>query len=240
MEHEKRDLRRYPSAARGIMRFYLVYSGQLPSSGNSAKPADVLRIRREISPQLRHLWDTHNSLQVLKRDAARQHDKPLSQVRWHSDPRIMEMMESPIPASNRDLAQAFPDEFDDLIAPMAVGEKSYTPLVRKSLNLACELNVLFLRQQDPGNVITQGGDLDGRMKTLLDALRAPKLDEQQRNSPPEDELYCLLEDDALVSDLSIETDRLLFPETAKPHEVHLVIKVRLNVLQVGDHNVCLL
>ena len=240
MSPDHRDLSRYPSSARGIMRFYLVYSGQLPSSGNKAKPGDVLRIRRELAPQLKRLWETHNALHVLQKVGAIEHPRPVSELKYINESKFSEMMEDPSQQSLRALAKAFPDYFDDLIAPIPVGDRQYMPLVRNSLDLACELSILFLRQQDPGQLITQGGDIDGRIKTLLDALRIPKRDEQDRNPPPEDMLYCLLEDDALVSDLDIEADRLLFPDTTHPHEVHLVINVRLNVLRVGEHNVCLL
>ena len=78
------------------------------------------------------------------------------------------------------------------------------------------------------------------MKTLLDALRMPTRDEQARNTPADEMLYCLMQDDCLVSRLDIETDRLLFPSSTHPHEVHLDIEVSLNVLRVYPHNVCLL
>jgi hypothetical protein len=41
--------------------------------------------------------------------------------------------------------------------------------VRNSFALHCGLKVLFLRKEPPGKVY-QGGDIDGRIKTLLDAL----------------------------------------------------------------------
>ena len=46
--------------------------------------------------------------------------------------------------------------------------------------------------------------------------------------------------DTLVSRLNIDTDRLLFAESEKPNEVHLVIEISLNVLQVQPYNQCLL
>jgi len=130
--------------------------------------------------------------------------------------------------------------YEDLCYEIAIGEKRYLPLVRESLSLSCELKVLFLRQADPGALISQGGDIDNRIKLLLDALRMPDKDEQDRYPPEEDMLYCLMESDHLVSRLDVDTDRLLFPKTEKPDEVHLVIGVRLNVLQVAPHNMCLL
>lgn len=216
-----------PQRAKGVMRFRLVYDGDLGSSGNSSKkPGSVLRIREYLSPQLQRLWETHNSLKVLARDGVVR--RPGATIVINDPSR-----------SPRDLARQFPNQFEYLGDCIRVGEKTYTPLVRQSLSLACELNILFLRDQDPGDVFTQSGDLDNRIKTLFDALRMPKKDEQDQATPESEHLYCLLEDDALISDFSVQTDRLLMNEPGK-HRVVLIIDVRLNVLQVGPHNACLL
>ena len=75
---------------------------------------------------------------------------------------------------------------------------------------------------------TQGGDLDNRLKTLLDALRAPKVlaevPEHAQPSADESPFLCLLEDDALIDGLSVTTDRLLRPEE-NPSNFVLVIHV---------------
>lgn len=206
------------------MRFHLVYNGSLPSAGNKAKPADVLRIREAFHPQLQLLWETHHALQVLKDLGAR----PTSGTHFIGG------------GPPRHMAKMQPDDFEDCLVPLKVGDKHYQPLVRKSLDLNCELQILFLRQQDPGALISQGGDIDGRLKALLDALRMPSRDEQERAAPAGEGLFCLMESDTLVSRLDVDTDRLLFPQTERPHEVHLVIEVSLNVLRVGPHNTCLL
>jgi hypothetical protein len=76
-----------------------------------------------------------------------------------------------------------------------------------------ELFVTFLRPEPPGSIITQGGDIDNRLKTLLEALRMPKVAAEipPGDSPAvhEDPFFCLLEDDNLVTRLSVTTDRLL-------------------------------
>ena len=218
----------YPSQARGVMRFHLVYQGDLASSGNSSsKPGSVIQIRRELSKQLEVLWKTHNSLKVLVREGARERPTIGTTRIGHG-------------LSPRQLAETYPDEYEYLAGEVPVGDKRYTPLVRESLSLACGLNILFLRQQDPGQLVTQGGDIDNRIKTLLDALRMPERAEQDRHPPEEGHLYCLMQSDSLVSHLSINTDRLLFPRTMGHHEVFLVIEVEIHVLQVGPWNVCLL
>ena len=61
-------------------------------------------------------------------------------------------------------------------------------------------------------MITQGGDIDNRIKTLLDALSIPQANQiPNRDVPREDEdpFHCLLEDDNLITGIRITTDRLL-------------------------------
>src|SRR5262249_23140630 len=75
----------------------------------------------------------------------------------------------------------------------------FAPSVSQLLSLVAELSVTFLRPEPPGSIITQGGDIDNRLKTLLDALRMPKnaAEIPPRDSPAvhEDPFFCLLEDD---------------------------------------------
>ena len=89
-------------------------------------------------------------------------------------------------------------------------------------------------------MILDGGDIDHRVKTLCDVLKMPTADVEQRYPQAQDPTYCLLESDGLVAGLEVQTDRLLFPETDYPNEVHLVVEVEVRVLKVGTWNVCLL
>jgi hypothetical protein len=62
--------------------------------------------------------------------------------------------------------------------------------------------------------IIRQGDLDNRIKTLIDTLRKPKGAMELRGINPqadEDPLFCLLEDDDLVTGLTVETGMLLGP-----------------------------
>lgn len=103
----------------------------------------------------------------------------------------------------------------------------FAPLIAESLGYVASLHITLLTSEEPGSVITQGGDLDNRLKTLFDALRIPKnADETIRDGVPDgtaQPIICLLEDDALVSGLSVVTDKLLRPE--KPSTVLLLVHV---------------
>lgn len=211
-----------------VMRFHLVYSGPLPASGNSSKPDDVKRIRDTFHPQLKFLWETHTALKRLRHTT----QVPTQRNAYFS------MGESPLFDVDGE-PDPLPAGFVDLLEPIKRGEKTYYPLVRKSLDLNCALSIMFLRQEDPGAIVLQGGDLDGRLKTLFDALRIPDADVERKYPQAQDPTYCLLESDALISDFDVATGRLLMPKTEHPHEVHLVVEVEVRVLRLGAWNVCL-
>lgn len=117
------------------------------------------------------------------------------------------------------------NEDADLLTPPAregsisnirpLGNFTFVPLVTAQLNGIVELTVTVLRPEPPGHLITQGGDIDNRMKTLFDALTMPRLLNALPNGavPLEDEnpFFCLLEDDNLVTSLSVRTEQLLEP-----------------------------
>lgn len=120
---------------------------------------------------------------------------------------------------------------------------SFLPLVRQELSLLCSLDILFLRRDRPGGVVS-AGDLDNRVKTLIDALRRPKNSAELRGNenPAVDEnpFYCLLEDDTLVTKLSVDTDDLLDPSSGNTEvdrrQVKLVITVELKPYDVNMFN----
>jgi len=216
-----------PDGVDGVMKFTRVWSGQLPSTGNKPKPKDVAHIRSDLSLQLEYLWQTHRAIQELKEYGY--------VVRPGSTNTIIDQS-----ATSRQIAQRAPSHMMSLIDWITVDGHRYQPLVRSSLDLNCALSILFLRQDDPGALITQGGDLDGRMKTLLDALRMPSSAEQEAGGAPSSDTYCIMQSDTLVSGMEIETERLLVPTSSHPHEAQIVTEVSLRILRVHQGNYCLL
>src|SRR5579863_1684862 len=197
-----------------IMKFTLTYDGELPPSGNSGKNADKWRIRKELDPQLRELWRIHPALKKMlpgrfispaegaffTLETHHQYDPPL-------------------------IARSPREGEIDLCAPVSRGGRFFKPLVRDSFALVCALKILFLRKEDPGRVY-QGGDLDNRIKTLLDALSVPENDEQVIQDPTTaDPIFCLLEKDSLVTGVNVESERLLTAPNAPITQVRLIIEV---------------
>ena len=87
----------------------------------------------------------------------------------------------------------------------------------------------MLRPEAPGGLVTQGGDIDNRLKTLLDSLTMPRhlnaLPKQSQPAADQQPFFCLLEDDNLIAALSVQTEQLLEPVEDKS-EVDLTIRVR--------------
>jgi hypothetical protein len=127
---------------------------------------------------------------------------------------------------------------DDLAKKHAHYGFNFVPLVTQELDLLCGLDILFLRPDRPGDVIW-AGDIDNRIKTLLDALRIPEAGELYVNRTPADDekpFFCLLEDDKLITKVSVETDRLLVPTTDKT-TAHLVITVKVRPYDLSLYNI---
>ena len=106
---------------------------------------------------------------------------------------------------------------------------NFAPLVAENLQLVAEIEISLLRPEPPGQIVNQGGDIDNRLKTLLDSLTVPcasnAIPSNEHPQPGEDPFFCLLEDDNLITRVSVASDRLLEPNV-DPSEVILQIHVR--------------
>jgi hypothetical protein len=199
--------------------FSLRYKGSLPANGG---PREKHLIRRAFHPQLRALWNEHPLLAGA----------------------------STIPLIGLPEATGACDEADPHLRFIRAtrtewiarehrrGAFYFTPLVTNELDLRCALDIQFFRREAPGGLIQQGGDIDNRIKTLFDALRVPDEKQVDRTDPADDEVpfYCLLQDDALVTALSVRTERLLEPPTAgeRPTDIALTIGVRITTTLASE------
>lgn len=117
------------------------------------------------------------------------------------------------------------------------GKFRFFPLVTAARNEIAELKITMLRPgQGPGYIIGQGGDIDNRLKTLFDSLKIPDSNQIPPEYQPVDDenpFFCLLEDDILITDLLISTDRLLEPCKSNSH-VKLIVRVEIkNMPRIG-------
>ena len=110
----------------------------------------------------------------------------------------------------------------------------FVSIVHPDWHFNAELNILMLRPELPRRIVTSGGDIDNRLKTLFDALARPLHDQDVPAAwtPKDDEkpLHCLLDDDRLISKVTVETDRLL--AALNSTHVKLVIKVHVHATDI--------
>lgn len=164
------------------------------------------------------------------------------QIRRYIHPQLSMLWTQPSLTDYKDLLPS--GEHAPQNSPFArqVGQFTFRPLVNSEYDVVSELNITFLRPEAPGLLVSQSGDIDNRIKTLLDALRMPQnLGElPATDSPREGESpFCvLLEDDRLITHLSITTDRLLEPVTHQL-DVLLLIHVRVKVTRATIDNLTL-
>lgn len=182
------------------MDFRLLYRRPLKPNGD--KDAQH-HIRRRLHPQIRELWK-YPPLNVAYGETG----QPV-----HS-------------------AQFNPDFIRDR---HKVNGVEFVPLVIEKPAFAVTLDIPILRPEQAGySIILQGGDIDNRLKTLFDALRTPSQSQELPNNyspcPDETPLYCLLEDDRLITSVAVTMDRLLDPQ-ADPNEVFLTLRVQVKPVQ---------
>ncbi len=210
------------------MELRLIYQGQLVSSGNRDKKGAVKNaIRKQVSDQLFSFWKLHPILKQHLRPHWNTSDISPSTYHPEISQTTLEERDWPIPQISEDHSETMADAFGrryERGIPIV-------PLVNKEFGFVCSLDILFLRPELPGQLFTPSGDIDNRIKTLLDALKVPVESDKLSDPALPPLLFCLLADDALVTDLNITTDRLYTPpdptNTHPDSHVHLVIKVRV-------------
>ena len=134
----------------------------------------------------------------------------------------------------------FPEEKGKTSVIKEIGGIRFAPLVTNAIFLICELDIIMLWKDEPGQIINTG-DIDNRLKTLFDALACPN-EEQVKNHKESIEKYqpyfVLLEDDKLITSVRVETNRLLLPDLEQ-NDLSLLIKVKTKPYRVIYNNMVL-
>lgn len=218
-----------------LMRFRLCYEGELkatqrdPVAGQNDRLAEHKQaLRKCFHKQLKQQWQTNKFLRehhVWPRDYGFDQRPGNLDMDWGIDPKELHPLADIVANLHRENGYRF------------------VPLVMERWSLRCALDVLLLRRDYPGSVI-EAGDLDNRVKTLIDGLRRPKNAVELRgNEAPaegEDPFYVLLEDDRLITEFSVETDTLLDEPTGNAEFdrrfVRAIITVELQPYDVTMFN----
>lgn len=197
------------------MEFRLTYAGSLLSHRDDKRLAErslhVHKIRREWHKQLKNLWECHPTLVRIFASNSRKKKE-------HST-----------------MAPLFKHD----------GFK-WRPIITEQNGLLCALDILILRYGQPGDVVH---DLDNRVKTIFDSLRKAKGPHelgsgtsmgQQIPDATETPFYVLIEDDKLITHVSVSTDTLLEPVDGVPRDesarLVITVKIRPYIVHFGSLN----
>jgi hypothetical protein len=201
------------------MKFRLTYQGQLPSTQRSPQNGQPdpraqakHKIRQHFHPQLERLWKVNPNLLVAY---------PYEQALLASG--------GDMPPTATRLAEKF-----------NMFGWNFVPLVTEASGLTCALDILMLRPS-PKNKASWFGDIDNRLKTLIDALRVPTPNENYSaisQVESEKPFYCLLEDDKFLTRMALETDEMLDPVNGAmvDSEVRLIITVEVRPYIISMNN----
>ena len=181
------------------MNFVLRYRGPLPSNGDRG---DKHRIRLALDPQLREMCRTFKPFELALTSGLPEVDMAGRQAKA-------------------------PDNC--FFFWVRVGGCRVMPLINRARKSECGIAVAVLRREGPGAIIGSGGDLDNRLKTLFDALRIPQQPSELPEGCETDDLYCLLEDDSLITRVSVEADRLLEPSATGGKDTDVDLWIRVSV-----------
>jgi len=195
------------------VEFRLVYQGSLPAakSGQVDGGRRVIKhaIRKEIHKQLAKIWNQRSALSFWIQERVGRR-----------------------PETNEEFKFRIADKWIKKYRRFGF---NFLPLVTEEAGLACSIDILFLRPDVPGKIVDSTGDIDNRIKVLFDGLRIPRhADEVEGYSPAAEEnpFFCLLEDDSLINEIKVTTDRLL-TASANNDEVLLILHIRTLVVEPG-------
>lgn len=216
------ELERHPMRrGSGPVEFILRYSGRLQCNDKD----DKQEVRRQVSRQLEELCKANEFFADCRRPDLLTATYKGDQLIFDHDPNH--------PADRVAFCR------------VPLGGFEFVPLIHRAFYLACQLDVTWLRKEKPGRILANG-DIDNRLKTLFDGLRMPHhVNELGGVTPdvPGQRLYCLMDDDSLVSKLSVSTHQLL--EAADPlnqsdqrgNTVELLIKVTVLITSRRKGNI---
>jgi len=112
----------------------------------------------------------------------------------------------------------------------------FVPLVKEK-DFACSLDILLLFRQEPFRAFNRG-DLDNRVKTLVDGLRMPdQCSEVEGQSPQNDEnpFFVLMDNDRAIFEFQVTTDVLYLPPEPKEPERDVFATIGVRVTTSGGN-----
>ena len=158
----------------------------------------------------------------------------ISDIRMQFHPQLKKLIQHQ-PWSN--LTQYMvPNPVKSPVSTRHVGGIDWNPIITPNLKLLAELDILMLHPEIVGEARS---DIDNRIKTLLDGLRCPQNEHEIGQNTPRDggPIYTLLDDDHLVTKISVNTSHLLdtsmFDQNVPhgPDTIFMMIDVNVRVAE---------
>ncbi len=152
----------------------------------------------------------------------------ISDIRMQFHPQLKKLLEhSPW---NNMTRYMMPGATKSPITTKHIGGIDFNPIITPNLKLIAELDIQMLHPEIVGVART---DIDNRIKTLLDGLRCPQNEHEIGENTPRNigPIYTLLDDDHLVTKMSINTSHLLTDHmfTPDPSRINAPIFMMIDV-----------
>lgn len=129
-----------------------------------------------------------------------------------------------------------PDAVKGPITTRHIGGMDWNPIITPNLKMIAELDILLMHPEIVG---VAHSDIDNRVKTIMDGLRCPQNEHEIGQNTPRDggPIYTLLDDDHLVTKLTVNTSHLLatdiFPDKTNlsPDSIFMLIDVNVRLTE---------
>lgn len=130
----------------------------------------------------------------------------ISDIRMQFHPQLKKLVEHSPWVNLR--KYMMPNPVKSPISTRHVGNIDWNPIITPNLKLLAELEIQLLHPEIVG---VPRSDIDNRIKTLMDGLRCPQNEHEIGDNTPTDvgPIYTLLDDDHLVTRISVNTSHLL-------------------------------
>lgn len=188
------------------MEFTLKYRGPLPGGNAAGKVEYKHALRKAFHKQLADYWQRDSRLRDLK---PKEFQAARKSERYKYD------VVRPVQGTQ------------NFFFHFKCSGIEFVPLVIRIRYMECHLAIDWHRHDPPGTILSESGDIDNRLKTLFDALRMPQHESElpvgckHRGGP----FFCLLEDDSLITRLSVNTSQILGKGQYGPNDVELTLNV---------------
>lgn len=215
-----------------VLKFRLTYEGEIPS-GQSSPGAAKVAMRESFHFQLKRLWEKTDFLESAFTRTPEAPEKTVQNVLAGGRGAMHTGLAS-VDAGSFPLKEAIGNLHKE-------NGYRFIPLVSKNFWTKCSLDILFLRS-DGITAPVSAGDLDNRVKTIIDALKRPKSANELTSYKGESEslFFVLLEDDDLIDGLKVEADNLLSPnpngDFKNARWSKLVISVTITPFKIDGFN----